>query len=159
MSNLGTVNDVQLSPANEHSHPNLSASANDSIMKPPTSADDDYVWDIFYHRPTTLSEWNDLANIGMLSSFPASLFDEDYDSESESELEDEADEDSNDENFYKNDYPDEESDVSDDYGSGGLSSLPYNPVNSRTFTVDEWHESSDYDDMVGNRNEREEFDF
>ena len=28
--------------------------------------DSDYVWDVFYHRPTTLSEWNQVANIGTL---------------------------------------------------------------------------------------------
>jgi hypothetical protein len=39
-------------------------------MKPPTADDGDYVWDIFYHRPTSLSEWNDLANVGMLCVQP-----------------------------------------------------------------------------------------
>ena len=27
---------------------------------------DDYVWDVFYHRPATLSEWNEVANIATL---------------------------------------------------------------------------------------------
>ena len=31
---------------------------------PSSSSGDDYVWDVFYHRPATLSEWNDVANIG-----------------------------------------------------------------------------------------------
>ena len=26
----------------------------------------DYVWDVFYHRPATLSEWNEAANVGTL---------------------------------------------------------------------------------------------
>lgn len=44
-------------------HPSI----NDSRPKPPQDDDDgDYVWDVFFHRPTTLSEWNDLANVGML---------------------------------------------------------------------------------------------
>jgi hypothetical protein len=31
------------------------------------SQGDDYVWDVFYHRPTTLGEWNAaIANIGTL---------------------------------------------------------------------------------------------
>jgi len=31
-----------------------------------TSKSDDYVWDVFYHRPATLSEWNEAANVGTL---------------------------------------------------------------------------------------------
>lgn len=31
---------------------------------PSSSSGDDYVWDVFYHRPATLSEWNDVANVG-----------------------------------------------------------------------------------------------
>jgi hypothetical protein len=31
-----------------------------------TSKYDDYVWDVFYHRPATLSEWNEAANVGTL---------------------------------------------------------------------------------------------
>lgn len=27
---------------------------------------DDYVWDVFYRRPTTLSEWNEAANVATL---------------------------------------------------------------------------------------------
>ena len=30
------------------------------------SQDADYVWDVFYHRPTKLSEWNAVANFGTL---------------------------------------------------------------------------------------------
>ena len=30
------------------------------------SSDGDYVWDVFYHRPATLSEWNEAANVGTL---------------------------------------------------------------------------------------------
>ncbi|KAG6844519.1 hypothetical protein H0H87_006280 [Tephrocybe sp. NHM501043] len=55
---------------------------------------DDYVWDVFYHRPATLSEWNEAANVATLSGLPPSITNS-YDSASESEEEDEADEDSN----------------------------------------------------------------
>ncbi|KAG1749352.1 hypothetical protein EDB19DRAFT_1893655 [Suillus lakei] len=72
---------------------------------------EDYVWDVFYRRPCTLSEWNSVANIGTLEGLPPSL-DDPYSSDSESEEEDNADEDSNAEEYYKNDYPDE--DGSDD---------------------------------------------
>ncbi|RXW22862.1 hypothetical protein EST38_g2989 [Candolleomyces aberdarensis] len=140
LSDYLRINDVPLSPPPTESPMQVpAASKNDSRMKPPTADDGDYVWDIFYHRPTSLSEWNDLANVGMLSSFPTALFDEDYDSESESEIADEADEDSNEEDYYKNDYPDEEETDSDAEDS------------------DEWHEHSDYDDTMGYHNEDEEF--
>jgi hypothetical protein len=33
---------------------------------PPTPKANDYVWDVFYHRPATLSEWNEAANVGTL---------------------------------------------------------------------------------------------
>ncbi|KAG2065045.1 hypothetical protein BDR04DRAFT_1109164 [Suillus decipiens] len=76
---------------------------------------EDYVWDVFYRRPHTLSEWNSAANIGTLEGLPPSL-DDPYSSDSESEEEDNADEDSNAEEYYKNDYPDED-DSDDSEGS------------------------------------------
>ncbi|KAF7297734.1 Iwr1 domain-containing protein [Mycena kentingensis (nom. inval.)] len=80
----------------------------DGSLSSSTSSVDDYVWDVFYHRPTTLSEWNAAAaNVATLTGLPASITDP-YDSASDSEEEDEADEDSNAEEYYKNDYPDEE---------------------------------------------------
>ncbi|CAA7261453.1 unnamed protein product [Cyclocybe aegerita] len=83
---------------------------------------DDYVWDVFYHRPVTLSEWNEAAKVGTLTGLPASF--DGYDSLSDSDEEvDEADEDSNAEEYYKNDYPDEEDDS------------------------DEWHEDSEYEGL------------
>ncbi|KAJ7828087.1 hypothetical protein B0H13DRAFT_2420383 [Mycena leptocephala] len=92
----------------------ISASASVSSVAetlPPSeslsSSTDDYVWDVFYHRPVTLTEWNEAANVGTLTGLPPSLTDP-YDSASDSEPEDEADEDSNAEEYYKNDYPDEE---------------------------------------------------
>ncbi|KAF8967109.1 hypothetical protein BDZ97DRAFT_566928 [Flammula alnicola] len=89
-----------------------------------TSNDDDYVWDVFYHRPATLSEWNEVANVGTVSGLPPS-FGDGYDSASDSEEEfDEADEDSNAEEYYKNDYPEEEE------------------------NSDEFHEDSDYDELI-----------
>jgi len=78
-----------------------------------SSSIDDYVWDVFYHRPATLTEWNEAANVGTLTGLPPSLTDP-YDSASDSEEEDEADEDSNAEEYYKNDYPDEEDSSEED---------------------------------------------
>ncbi|KAG6837610.1 hypothetical protein H0H93_006131 [Arthromyces matolae] len=124
-----------------------------------TMLTDDYVWDVFYHRPATLSEWNEAANVGTLSGLPLSITNP-YDSASESEEEeDEADEDSNGvclyvtlarsghevliaEEYYKNDYPDEESSSS----SGGTSSSLFFPP--LIDSSDEFHEHSDYDDMI-----------
>ncbi|KAG6903279.1 hypothetical protein C0995_000174 [Termitomyces sp. Mi166 len=89
---------------------------------------DDYVWDVFYHRPATLSEWNQAVNVATLSGLPLAITNS-YESASESEEEDEADEDSNAEEYYKNDYPEDEDDTSSE--------------------SDEFHEHSDYDDMMG----------
>ena len=33
---------------------------------PESALDGDYVWDVFYHRPATLSEWIEAANVGTL---------------------------------------------------------------------------------------------
>ncbi|KAF7768105.1 hypothetical protein Agabi119p4_7348 [Agaricus bisporus var. burnettii] len=94
----------------------------------------DYVWDVFYHRPVTLSEWNSVATrTGTLTGLPGSALNSD-DSDSDSEEEDEADEDSNAEEYYKNDYPDEETD-------------------SEPELSDEFHERSDYDEMICDRDE------
>jgi hypothetical protein len=96
------------------------------VMGQPFISDGDYVWDVFYHRPATLSEWNQAANVGTLTGLPPSFGDV-YDSASDSEEEeDEADEDSNAEEYYKNDYPDE----IDSSESG-----------------DEFHEDSEYEDL------------
>jgi len=98
------------------------------------SSGGDYVWDVFYHRPASLSEWNDVANIGTVTGLPPS-FGDGYDSTSDSDEElDEADEDSNAEEYYKNDYPEDEEDSSD-----------------------EFHESSDHDDMMHYRDDAEDF--
>ncbi|TFK20591.1 hypothetical protein FA15DRAFT_673326 [Coprinopsis marcescibilis] len=106
--------------------------ATDTVVDAPRS--DDYVWDVFYHRPATLTEWNEVAKVGTVSGFPTDEADG-YSSGSGSEEEDEADEDSNDEGFYRNDYPDDEDDS------------------------DEWHDGSEYDDMMGYHDEREQFNF
>ncbi|KAK0463951.1 uncharacterized protein EV420DRAFT_1303814 [Desarmillaria tabescens] len=100
----------------------------DAAASEPAPESSDYVWDVFYHRPSTLSEWNEAAAVGTLTGLPPSLTDP-YDSDSDSEIEDEADEDSNAEEYYKNDYPDEE-ELSDWSGSG-----------------DEFHEHSDHEDF------------
>ncbi|KAJ7505572.1 hypothetical protein B0H11DRAFT_1708405 [Mycena galericulata] len=98
----------------------ISASASTSsvaeTVPPSTSSTDDYVWDVFYHRPATLTEWNEAANVGTLTGLPPSITDP-YDSTSDSEPEDEADEDSNAEEYYKNDYPDEEDSSDADSGN------------------------------------------
>lgn len=98
-----TVHDVPLDPKEANLTMRRPAAAS-------TSHSDDYVWDVFYHRPVTLSEWNEAAHVGTLcvlnavmssinwcihrSGLPPSITDA-YASASESEEEDEADEDSN----------------------------------------------------------------
>ncbi|THH19835.1 hypothetical protein EUX98_g8696 [Antrodiella citrinella] len=71
--------------------------------------DDEYVWDVFYQRPTTFQELYEPAvggiHIGTLSGLPPEA--DDWDSDG-SDFEDEDDEDSNAEDWYMNDYPDEE---------------------------------------------------
>lgn len=85
-------------------------SASSNVLTPAANRpSDDWVWDVFYHRPATLSEWNNIAaNVGTLTGLPAES--EGYDSLSDSDEEyiDEADEDSNAEEYYKNDYPEED---------------------------------------------------
>jgi len=103
----------------------------------PTMDDSDYVYDVFYQRPTTFQELYEpsisMGNIGTLLDIPDELNLDD--SDSDSEVYDTDDEDSNAEDWYKNDYPDEEdpSDFSD--GSEGS---------------DVFHEHSDSDDIVNN---------
>ena len=55
----------------------------------------DYVYDIFFQRPSTISEIEDAANFAIVTGLPEGFDDDDYDFDSESEYEDEADEDSN----------------------------------------------------------------
>ncbi|KAF9220492.1 hypothetical protein BS17DRAFT_315514 [Gyrodon lividus] len=82
------------------------------------AAGDEYVWDVFYRRPYSSSEWNSFAaNVGTVTGLPPSALDDDLSDESQSEEEDEADEDSNAEEYYKNDYPDEEDSDSDSSGT------------------------------------------
>jgi len=73
---------------------------------------DEYVWDVFYHRPA-IADWAAAAsNIATISGLP-SVGDEGSDSDSDP-TGDTDDEDSNTEDFYRNDYPDEDPDESDD---------------------------------------------
>jgi len=114
---------------NEIDAPGIVSRSTTSSPGPTTSkgAQDDYVWDVFYRRPATLSEWNSVANVATLSGLPpvaSDMYDSDTD---ESEPDDEADEDSNAEEYYKNDYPDEEE--SDDSNSSDM-----------------FHENQEYDD-------------
>ncbi|KAH8114547.1 hypothetical protein DFH11DRAFT_1595123 [Phellopilus nigrolimitatus] len=102
-----TVNDSISSQAIPDSQPAQQRIArNVSGLSRPSSGE--FVYDIFYHRPSTLSEMTVAANMATVTGLPPA-FDDDYDPDSEEEEEDEADEDSNAEDFYRNDYPDEES--------------------------------------------------
>ncbi|KAJ7593528.1 hypothetical protein C8J56DRAFT_1162351 [Mycena floridula] len=79
-----------------------------SVQEPPeapVSDEEDFVWDIFYRRPGSMTTLPGRA-IGTIADFPPTFM---HDSDSDfDEEEDEADEDSNAEDNYKNDYPDEE---------------------------------------------------
>ncbi|KAJ3491135.1 hypothetical protein NLI96_g915 [Meripilus lineatus] len=94
------------------------------------SDEDDYVWDVFYQRPTTFQLlYEENLTLGTVTGLPPSTNDL-FDSDSDSEFIDEDDEDSNAEDWYKNDYPDEEDpSTSDEDGS------------------DEFHEDSDQEDF------------
>ncbi|KAJ7645642.1 hypothetical protein DFH06DRAFT_591693 [Mycena polygramma] len=116
---------------NDISTSTSASSVSESLLPPSASSTDDYVWDVFYHRPATLTEWNEAANVGTLTGLPPSITDP-YDSASDSEEEDEADEDSNAEEYYKNDYPDEEESPEEE--------------DSDEFHEDSENESSRYDD-------------
>ncbi|CCL99468.1 uncharacterized protein FIBRA_01486 [Fibroporia radiculosa] len=82
--------------------------------------DNDYVYDVFYQRPTTFQELYEpslsIMNIGTLTGVPEELML--YDSDSDSEVADTDDEDSNAEDWYKNDYPEDEFDESDSSATG-----------------------------------------
>ncbi|KAI5122813.1 hypothetical protein M0805_000155 [Coniferiporia weirii] len=93
-----------------HPDPLVSLTGNNAT-EVTTPSPDDYVYDIFYHRPSTLSEWVAASTMATVTGLPPTVDEDDLDSESEAE--DEADEDSNAEDFYKNDYPDEESSEGD----------------------------------------------
>ncbi|KAH9480560.1 hypothetical protein JR316_0007160 [Psilocybe cubensis] len=135
--NLNSTADKALSPL-------TSSKLNETKSNSQTSSDDDYVWDVFYHRPATLSEWNEVSNIASVHVYCTGLppsFGDGYDSDEESDEEvDEADEDSNAEEYYKNDYPEDEDEDESDSG-------------------DEFHDDSDYDDMMDYRNSAEQFNF
>ncbi|KAJ3864459.1 hypothetical protein EV359DRAFT_81422 [Lentinula novae-zelandiae] len=109
-------------PAQEQIDPALESLLQDylklqtpSASIPATAENEDYVWDIFYHRPRTYTQMlMDAVAVGTVSGLPP-LGSGDSDSDSYSEEEDEADEDSNAEEWYTNDYPEEEeSDLSQD---------------------------------------------
>ncbi|GJJ09793.1 hypothetical protein Clacol_004017 [Clathrus columnatus] len=80
-----------------------------NIISETSNGANEYVWDVFYHRPVT-NGWSMPANIATISGVPNIGMD-DSDSGSDSPGDDD-DEDSNTEDFYRNDYPeeDEESD-------------------------------------------------
>ncbi|KAM5540906.1 hypothetical protein V8D89_005550 [Ganoderma adspersum] len=99
--------------------------------------DEDYVYDVFYHRPATDKGLYDptSSNIAKLTGLPAELSGLLGEDSSDEEYSDEDDEDSNAEDWYTNDYPDEEE--SDREDEADLS--------------DEYHERSEYDDEVPGR--------
>ncbi|KAI1789407.1 hypothetical protein LXA43DRAFT_1021522 [Ganoderma leucocontextum] len=99
--------------------------------------DEDYVYDVFYHRPATDKELYDpnSSNIAKLTGLPPELSGLSGEDSSDEEDSDEDDEDSNAEDWYTNDYPDEEE--SDREYEEDLS--------------DEYHERSEYDDEVPGR--------
>ncbi|KAI0917516.1 hypothetical protein AcW1_007304 [Taiwanofungus camphoratus] len=122
---------------NDMASPSASPSA--SSLPPTVSVaiggDNDYVWDMFYQRPTTFQELfmpstSVSGNIAKLTGLPPEL-EGLYDTDSDSEYAGEDDEDSNAEDWYKNDYPEEEDERSDE-GS------------------DVFHENSDYEDAMFN---------
>lgn len=49
-----------------HDIPPESSSSPAPIPSSSRSDPGDYVWDVFYHRPATLSEWNEAANVAKL---------------------------------------------------------------------------------------------
>ncbi|KAH9924625.1 uncharacterized protein BXZ73DRAFT_79186 [Epithele typhae] len=111
--------------------------------KDSASMDEDYVYDVFYHHPTTVQELcapGSASNIARLttSTLPFVQYRSSTrtqwltgEDDSDEEYSDEDDEDSNAEDWYTNDYPDEEeSDRDDDDGS------------------DAFHEHSESDDVI-----------
>ncbi|KAI8971149.1 hypothetical protein BD414DRAFT_426682 [Trametes punicea] len=93
------------------------------------SMDEDYVYDVFYQRPTTFAELYEPgagSNIARLTGLPPELSGLYGEDESDEEYEDEDDEDSNAEDWYTNDYPEEEEP---------------DPAN-------EFHEQSDFEDVM-----------
>ncbi|THH10469.1 hypothetical protein EW145_g1297 [Phellinidium pouzarii] len=88
----------------EYSIVPVAANGAPEILSPTSN---EYVYDIFYHRPSTLSDWAAASSMATVTGLPSIFINDDLDSDSE--VEDEADEDSNAEDFYRNDYPDEES--------------------------------------------------
>ncbi|THU86227.1 hypothetical protein K435DRAFT_782950 [Dendrothele bispora CBS 962.96] len=99
----------------------------ESVSKP--EDDNDFVWDLFYHKPGSVNDWTQTATVGTISGLPPLGTQQDSDSDSDSGVEDEADEDSNSEGYYKNDYPDEESE-------------------SDSEESDSFHDGSDYDEVM-----------
>lgn len=69
---------------------NLSTSGSTSAL----GSTGDYVYDIFYYRPSTWSEQQAAAGMATVTGLPAE-FEDDYELATDSEPEDEADEDSN----------------------------------------------------------------
>lgn len=60
--NEGIVHDIDI--GSEMNPPALKKPGHPIL--PVSALDGDYVWDVFYHRPATLSEWIEAANVGTL---------------------------------------------------------------------------------------------
>ncbi|KAH9891997.1 hypothetical protein C8Q73DRAFT_763543 [Cubamyces lactineus] len=101
--------------------------------------DEDYVYDVFYQRPTTFQELYEPgsgSNIAKLTGLPPELSGLYGEDESDEEYDDEDDEDSNAEDWYTNDYPEEEEPD------------PASSEEELSDGVDEFHETSDYEDVM-----------
>ncbi|PAV17210.1 hypothetical protein PNOK_0727400 [Pyrrhoderma noxium] len=99
------------------SHRSVSSISTSVSSIPSTvSSNGEYVYDIFYARPSTMTEKVAAAHMAIVTGLPIEKDDDDEYS-SGSEIEDEADEDSNAEDYYRNDYPEGESDEDSDVDS------------------------------------------
>lgn len=60
------VGSSYLSKVHDMSPPGSSTAEGSPVLTEAKVESEDYVWDVFYHKPTKLSEWNAVANIGTL---------------------------------------------------------------------------------------------
>ncbi|OSD02486.1 hypothetical protein PYCCODRAFT_1435477 [Trametes coccinea BRFM310] len=121
------VNDI--APPSPASAPQTAAANGEGM-------DEDYVYDVFYQRPTTFAELYDPSsgsNIAKLTGLPPELSGLYGEEGSDDEYSDEDDEDSNAEDWYTNDYPEEEEP---------------DPASSEEELSDEFHEHSDFEDVM-----------
>ena len=60
------VHDIDIGSATNSQSPKKPSALIGQPTSLPSDSDADYVWDVFYHRPATLTEWNAAANVGTL---------------------------------------------------------------------------------------------